>query len=182
MGGLSVIRGTSLKPGLPPTRCRAGGSDSHPISAVANRPKRAPGAASGNDSNGAVSSHRQRRPRGLRLSAPSTRLLRPGADFRPRPPNRSHRTQAFCSQSSEYWTRRLRSESYRTSTGCAPILGARACGVTSWDAGFHGLSYLQAGEAQAGKSVMYLHFLRIRVTSISRAVANIPRLLQDKLR
>ena len=37
------------------------------------------GAASGDDGNGVVRSHRQRRPRGLRLSAPSHRLLRSGS-------------------------------------------------------------------------------------------------------
>ena len=54
--------------------------------------------------------------------------------------------------------------------------------MTRWVAGFHGFVSLHAGEAQAGKSMMYLRFLRIRVTIIFRAAEPIRHDLRDTLR
>jgi hypothetical protein len=67
-------------------------------------------------------------------------------------------------------------------TDCAPTLDAKACGVTRWGAGFHGLLSLHAGEAQAGKSMMHLRYPRIRVTRIFRAAQFDPHNLRDTLR
>lgn len=86
------------------------------------------------------------------------------------------------SQSSQRSTRCPQVESYRAGTGCAPILDARACGVDKKGYRVSWLFYLHEDEAEAGTSMMHLHFLRIRVTKIFRATPFIRHDLRDKVR